>query len=259
MRAITVGFACNNACVFCAQGDRRAAGERPFDVAARIEEIAPGEAVAFQGGEPTLHDELPAWISAATERGAGRVVVQTNGRRLAYPSYARALREASAVLALDVSLHGATAPMHEYHTGVAGSFAQTIQGLRNARVAGIPFGVTTVITRSSFRHLADIARVAHAAGARAVHFTHALPLGRAARAFCRVIPATEMVAPYLTRAVAEAQRLGMAVPAGDGASPEAAALFAEIGEVEPRPAGVSAHRKVSLRIALPVDVPSAEE
>lgn len=234
MRAITVGFACNNACVFCAQGALRAGSGAPTDVTARLAEITPGEIVAFQGGEPTLHDDLPSWIRAATERGAARVLVQTNGRRLAYKSYALALREASDKLALDVSLHGATAPMHEYHTGVPSSFAHTVQGLRNARAARIPFGVTTVITRSSFRHLAEIARVAHAAGALALHFAPAQPLGRAAEHAARVIPAPEMVAPYLSRAVAEAQRLGLAVMVGDRAiSPAAAEIFAGAGEVEP--------------------------
>lgn len=247
VRAITVGLACNNACVFCAQGALRASRGAPIDVAARIAEAAPGEIVAFQGGEPTLHDELLAWIRSATERGAARVLVQTNGRRLAYPSFARALREASPVLALDVSLHGSTAPMHEYHTGVPGSFAHTIQGLRNARASRIPFGVTTVITRSNFRHLTEIVRVAHAAAARAVHFAQASPLGRAARDRDRVIPATEMVAPYLSRAVAEARRLGIAVQVGDRPlSPEADGLFAGLGEVEPPPPRT-------------VDVPSAEE
>jgi MoaA/NifB/PqqE/SkfB family radical SAM enzyme len=257
MRAITLGFACNNACVFCAQGERRASAA-PLDVAARIAEIVPGETVAFQGGEPTLRDELLAWIRAASERGAARVLVQTNGRRLAYPSYARALREASPVLALDVSLHGSTAPMHEYHTGVPNSFAHTVQGLRNARAARIPFGITAVITRSNFRHLAEIVRVAHAAGARGLHFAPAQPFGRAARDRDRVLPATEMVAPHLSRAIAEAQRLGLAVAVGDRAlAPEAAAMFAGIGEVEPPPE--TAAKKVSLPLAVAVDVPSAEE
>lgn len=232
MRSITVGFACNNACVFCAQGDLRARAA-PIDVAAAITAIEPGDLVCFQGGEPTLLDDLPAWIRAADARGAARVIVQTNGRRLSYKAYARALREASTKLALDVSLPGSTAPMHEYHTSVEGSFAQTVQGLRNARAERIPAGTTTVVTRANFRHLTEIARISHAAGAVAVHFAEARPAGRALRDRARVIPAAEMVAPYLTRAVAEATRLGLAVRAGDRVSGAAAEIFAGIGAVEP--------------------------
>src|SRR5262245_52582301 len=107
MRVITISAACNNACVFCAQGDMRRAGPRA-DVAERLAAVQPGEAVALLGGEPTLLDALPAWIREAHERGASRIVVQTNGRRLAYRSYATALRASSSRLALDVSLHGST-------------------------------------------------------------------------------------------------------------------------------------------------------
>jgi MoaA/NifB/PqqE/SkfB family radical SAM enzyme len=246
MRAITVGFACNNACVFCAQGERRAAGGPPVDVAALVQAVEPGETVAFLGGEPTLAEDLPAWIRAATARGAARVVVQTNGRRLAYRAYARALAESSPRLALDVSLHGSTAAMHEYHTGVQGSFAQTVQGLRHARGERLAFGVTTVVTRSSFRHLAEIVRVAHAAGALAVHFAPVEPFGRAALAEARLAPAQEMVLPYLSRAVAEAQRVGVGVQIGDRVISDptgaAAGLFAGLGEVE------LVKKKVSLAI-----------
>jgi MoaA/NifB/PqqE/SkfB family radical SAM enzyme len=238
MRTITVGFACNNACVFCAQGELRN-GAGPLDggasVALALEAVAFGETVVFLGGEPTLMADLPAWIRAADARGAARVVVQTNGRRLAYRAFTEALREASPRLALDVSLHGSTAPMHDWHTGTAGSFAQTFQGLRNARSARIPVGVTVVVTRSNFRHLAEIARVAHAAGAVAIHFAPVQPFGRALRDRARLAPATDMVLPHLQHAAAEARRLGLRAQIGGGAG-AGEDLFAGLGDVEP-PAG----------------------
>lgn len=252
MRAITVGFACNNACVFCAQGERRASlnAGAPADIAALIDAVQPGEVVAFLGGEPTLAEALPTWIRAVAARGAARIVVQTNGRRLAYRAYARALVEASPRLALDVSLHGSTAAMHDYHTGVPGSFAQTVQGLRHARAECIPFGVTAVVTRSSFRHLAEIVRVAHAAGAAAIHLAPVEPFGRAARAGSRLVPAPEMVMPYLSRAVAEAQRVGLGVQIGDRVvsdpSGAAAGLFAGLVEVEVEAAQIK--KRVALAI-----------
>jgi MoaA/NifB/PqqE/SkfB family radical SAM enzyme len=236
VRAISVGFACNNACVFCAQGELRAAKKAAGDdeVAAAIEAIAEGEVVAFVGGEPTIFESLPAWIRAADDRGARRVIVQTNGRRLAYRAYARALREASAKLALDVSLHGSTAAMHEWHTSVEQSFAQTVQGIRNARAEGIAVGVTTVVTRSNYRHLGEIVRVARAAGAGAIHLAVAQPFGRAARGAPPVVPVPELVAPYRERAIAEAARLGMRILAADRVEAEVVDLFAGLGEVEGR-------------------------
>jgi len=252
MRLVALGFSCNNACIFCAQGELRAGDAaqdqalRPQTPDAAIAAITPGEVVAIVGGEPTIHGDLPAWITAADARGAARIVVQTNGRRLAYRAYAHELAAASSRLTLDVSLHGSTAPMHDYHTSVPGSFQQTVQGLRNARAEGLPAGVTTVITRSNFRHLGEIVRVARACGASAVHLALAAPHGRAMRDADRVIPAFEMVKPHLVAAITEARRLGLAVRWNATEAPGAldglaepthgepdGALFAGIGQVEP--------------------------
>jgi MoaA/NifB/PqqE/SkfB family radical SAM enzyme len=129
--------------------------------------------------------------------------------------------------------------MHDWHTGVAGSFAQTVQGLYNARAERIPAGVTVVVTRSNYRHLTEIGRVAHAAGADAIHFATVAIAGRAARARASLSPAPAMVAPHLQRAWADAARLGLLVQVGDGTTRELAAsgspaqLFAGLGEVEP--------------------------
>ena len=71
MRKIFLGFACNNACVFCAQGSLRDKEEGPPDVAAKLATIVAGETVAFTGGEPTIHDELPAW-KTVSPTGYGR-------------------------------------------------------------------------------------------------------------------------------------------------------------------------------------------
>jgi pyruvate-formate lyase-activating enzyme len=248
MRLVALGYSCNNACIFCAQGELRASDTaqdrelRSRILGAAIAAITPGEAVAFVGGEPTIHEDLPAWIAAAHARDAARIVVQTNGRRLAYRAYTRELAAASERLTLDVALHGSTAPMHDYHTSVPGSFQQTVQGLRHARAEGLPAGVTTVITRSNFRHLGEIVRVARACGAAAVHLTIAAPRGRASRDADRVIPAFAMVKPHLDAAIAEAQRLGLSVrcdapgaleSAGPARGEPSAVLFAGIGEVEP--------------------------
>jgi MoaA/NifB/PqqE/SkfB family radical SAM enzyme len=239
MRRIALGFTCNNACIFCAQGELRSRPEDPSRglVGARIDAlvdaIEPGETVAFMGGEPTLEERLPAWIRAADARGAARILVQTNGRRLAYPAYAQALREASTRLVLDASLHGSTEPMHDYHTSAAGSFRQTILGLRNARAQRIEASITTVITRSNFRHLVEIVTLANALGARAVRFAPAEAYGSAARAADRVIPAWDLVKPHLVRAVAEATRLRLGVAVGDiASSPDIVNRFAGIGQVE---------------------------
>src|SRR5215831_5657808 len=98
-------MSCNNACVFCAQGRLRETRAR-IDAKAEVDAIETNDVVALVGGEPTIHGDLVDLIEAVDARSPSRIVLQTNARRLAYPSYARALREASRVLSLDASLTG---------------------------------------------------------------------------------------------------------------------------------------------------------
>lgn len=239
MRVVALAFACNNACIFCAQGKLRAtSGDPSLDAERAVEraasEVARGETVALVGGEPTLDDRLPSFVRALDAAGAGRIVVQTNGRRLAYRSYARLLREASERLSLEVSIAGSTEAMHDYHTGTPGSFKQTVTGLRNARAEQLPASVSCVVTRSNFRHLADVVRLCHAVSARGLRLALAQPLGAARELRDRVVPAPELVAPYLVIARTEAEKLGLPVTVTTTSAPEegAAGAFAGLGPVE---------------------------
>lgn len=255
MEAVRLGFRCNNACAFCAQGRLRT-GDSPADadaVRARIvDACAAGDELAFVGGEPTLDDALPDWVRAARAAGARWILVQTNGRRLAYASWARELASAG-VDALEVSLQGSTAPMHDWHTGVDGSFVQTVRGIGHARAAGIAVAVSTVITRSNFRHLAEIARVAHARGADAIRFASIVPAGRARDAAAGLVPAPDLVRPHLAAAVRVARALGVTPSApGVAVPPALERRFAGLGEVEPEPAAPAAEGAEVHHFSLPV-------
>jgi len=94
MRPFIISFdhACNNRCRFCSQADLPSPASAP-DFRERLEaaRAAGHGAVDVIGGEPTLHESLPLWIAAAKRLGFERIGLQTNGRRLAYGGYARAL------------------------------------------------------------------------------------------------------------------------------------------------------------------------
>jgi MoaA/NifB/PqqE/SkfB family radical SAM enzyme len=240
---IFVGFACNNRCAFCAQGDLRSRVP-PGDFAeADLGGVAEGGDVAFVGGEPTLFDELPGWVTQARAHGAAEVLVQTNGRRLGDASYVARLK-AAGVTRLDVSLHGATAPMHDFHTAMPGSFEESTLGIRTASAGGLGVGVTTVVTRANFRHLQEIVRLAAALGARAVHLAVTRPLGSAAAVArmaapaepaARAAPPAVLLRSHWARALAAARTLELPCAAA-GADPQtvraARAWFAGIGVID---------------------------
>ncbi len=249
MKRIEVGFRCNNACVFCAPGRLRE--ELPDVPHARIEaqlaEIHSGDRVAFVGGEPTIFDELPSWATTARERGAWSVLVQTNGRRLAVAGYAHRL-VASGVDGLDVSLHGATEAMHDYHTQFPGSFRETVSGLRRARAAGLSFGITTVVTRSNYRHLHEIVHVAHTLGARALQLMLAEAVGAAADNHASVVLDDELALPHLEQARVRARQLGLTlVTGGESGARSSPQWFAGRGRSEtPKEPLPSAERRLPL-------------
>lgn len=179
---------------------------------------------------------LPGLVRLAQQNGAQEIIVQTNGRRLAYPSYAEELREAG-VTGVDISLHGSTAAMHDYHTGVVGSFVQTVTALGVARAAAMKVGVSVVVTRSNFRHVSEVVRLVHARGVRFLHLRSAQAFGRAWANAASVIPSPEMVAPYLEGAVRLARSLGVHLLVnGNAIGGVLPPLFAGLGVIEEPPA-----------------------
>jgi MoaA/NifB/PqqE/SkfB family radical SAM enzyme len=212
MVLIELSCRCNNACVFCSQARERCdAPPSPDDAAVtRLLAEASGARVAVVGGEPTLDPQLANICARAKQAGARTIVVQTNARMLAYPRYAKALAQAG-VAALEVSLQGSSAPMHDYHTAVSGSFKQTVRGIANGISAGLSVGVTTVVTRSNLRHLAEIVRVIHALGAGALRLRRVRLLGRALETHRRLVPAAVLAASHLQRARRVGEQLAVPV------------------------------------------------
>jgi MoaA/NifB/PqqE/SkfB family radical SAM enzyme len=199
---------CNNACRFCSQADERAAGSS-CEIDAPLSAVA-GAAVAIVGGEPTLDGRLLEVAARARDGGAASVWVQTNARRLAYKSYAEELAR-NGVQALEVSLQGSSAAMHEYHTRAEGSFAQTVRGIANAVQARLRVAVTAVVTRSNLRHLETIVRTAHTVGAGAVRLRRVRAVGGALQEQARLVPAPALAAAHLYEARAVGDQLGIPV------------------------------------------------
>lgn len=197
------GWSCNSRCRFCSQGtlrDERAdlpdAVVRQRIAAAR----ALGDVLVLTGGEPTLRDELAGWVALARELGFRRVEVQTNGRMLSYKGFVTRMVEAG-VGAFQIALHGHEAAVHDWHTQAEGSFEQAVRGIQRARAHDVQVLVTTVVTRSNFRHLPEIAALALSLGASGWRVSAARPVGLAAAALVATVPRYEQLAAPLQRAL----------------------------------------------------------
>ena len=187
---VKVGFACNNRCVFCAQGDKRSEVKAvPLqELVRRLEEVrAPGRGLVLTGGEPTVHKQLAQVVAAAKWLGFRPIQLQTNGRMLSYRRLLDGLVGAG-VTEISPALHGPTAEVHDALTRAPGSFAQTVEGIRNALAAGLPVITNTVVVRGNLAHLPATVRPLAALGVTQAQLALVPPVGTAAELFDEVVP-----------------------------------------------------------------------
>jgi MoaA/NifB/PqqE/SkfB family radical SAM enzyme len=189
---VMVSPACNNRCLFCLE-DRVARAAADFSAQARALEAYPSrDAVLFTCGEPTLADRLPELLAAARRLGYREREVVTNGRRLAYAGYCRSLVQAG-LTAATVSIHGATARVHDGLTRAPGSFAQTVTGLAHLvaeRRAGAELDLTTstVVTRRNLSELGPAVRLFADLGVSRVVLNFVAPVEAALRHYAALVP-----------------------------------------------------------------------
>lgn len=195
---LKVGFACNNRCVFCAQGEKRTAcAALPLDELIRRLELVRGETrgLVLTGGEPTAYRNIVPLVLAARKMGFDPIQIQTNGRMLSYDKVLHALLAAGAT-EFSPSLHGSTAKLHDGLTRAPGSYDQTIAGIRNAIASGAIVVTNSVITRSNVRDLPDLTVLLGSLGVRNVQLAFVHPVGTAAAMFDEVVPRLDdVVAP----------------------------------------------------------------
>ena len=147
---IALTYRCTHRCAFC-YADARARGSRRTEMATeqvrvvidRIRDEAKVPTISFTGGEPTVRSDLPELIAYARGKGM-RVNLITNGFKCARPEYVARLAEAG-LHSAQVSLEAASRDIHDAITGRPGSFARTVQGVRNLRAAGIHTHTNTTI------------------------------------------------------------------------------------------------------------------
>lgn len=187
---VKVGFACNNRCLFCAQGHKReGCAHVPFQEL--VERMRQGRAASHElvltGGEPSLHPDILALVREARQMGYQQVQLQTNGRRLAYASFVDALIQAG-VTEISPALHGPTADIHDALTRAPGSFRQTVAGIRVVRSRGLPIVSNSVVVRDNVEHLVALVGVLGKLGVGQAQLAFVHPVGTAYELFDRVVP-----------------------------------------------------------------------
>jgi len=158
---IKIGYQCNNHCLFCVQGNKRE--KCAFRTKSEIQKDLIRakkncQSVVFTGGEPTIHPNFLDLVRLAKKLNFQTIQVQSNGRLFAYKEFCQEMIKAGAN-EFSPALHGHTEDLHDYLTTVPGSFNQTVQGIKNLKIFGQRVIANTVITKSNYRHLPEIARL----------------------------------------------------------------------------------------------------
>ena len=179
---LKLGFACNNRCRFCVQGDKRSR-YRNLTTAEAMERLerarSQADEVVLTGGEVTIRRDLVQLVARAKDLGFQTINIQTNGG------------------------------MHDYLTRAVGSFDQTVAGIRNLVPLGVPVITNTVITRSNFRHLPEIADLLISLGVTQYQFAFVHALGTAARYFSSIVPRMALVGPFVRRGLQLGRQAGI--------------------------------------------------
>lgn len=171
---------CNLNCVHC----RAAATCGPYsgelDTRAalklldQISEVAK-PIIILTGGEPLLREDI-FQIAEYGDRLGMRMVMAPNGT-LVSQEMADKMKK-SGIQRISVSLDGSNAQSHDRFRGVAGAFEGALQGIENAKAAGIEFQINTTITKTNLDQIPKILELAESLGAVAHHIFLLVPTGR---------------------------------------------------------------------------------
>ena len=171
---------CNLRCVHCYAGsDAKRYDELTTEQAkAMIDDLGAFGApvLLFSGGEPCVRPDLTELMHHAKQAGM-RVVISTNGT-LITPELAREFAEVG-LSYVGVSIDGSRAT-HDKFRGVDGAFDRALDGLRNARAAGIKIGLRMTINKLNWREINDVFDLMEEEQINRACFYHLVYTGRGA-------------------------------------------------------------------------------
>lgn len=170
---------CNLRCVHCYAGSDAQKYPEMDTAQAKtmIDDLAAFGApvLLFSGGEPCTRKDIVELMQYARDRGM-RVVISTNGT-LITPELARQFAEVG-LSYVGVSLDGGRAT-HDRFRGVDGSFDRAMEGIHNAREAGIKVGLRMTINKLNAADIDEVFDIMERDNINRACFYHLVYTGRA--------------------------------------------------------------------------------
>jgi MoaA/NifB/PqqE/SkfB family radical SAM enzyme len=163
---IYTNYDCNLKCAYCSVESSPAAPRRALNlsiVQQLIDEAATLDFTEafFTGGEPFVLNEIYAMLAYASARL--KTTVLTNAMLLKGERLERLTAIQNERLSVQVSLDGARAEQHDAYRG-AGTWAQTIAGIKGLLSRGFPVRLATTETLANSAHLVELCEFHRALG-----------------------------------------------------------------------------------------------
>ncbi len=208
---LKLGYRCNNNCRFCVVADKRKQGNKTTREVKRdllLAKKSNATQVVFTGGEPTIRHDIISLVKYARRIGFREVQIQSNGRMFYYIDFCRKLVKAG-VTEFGPALHGPTAAIHDGLTRSKGSFAQTVQGIKNLKRLGQMVIMNSVITKQNYRHLPQLVELFIRLGVDQAQLAFVHPMGNAWKNFDTVVPYFKDAMPYIYSSIKAAEKAGL--------------------------------------------------
>ncbi|HNQ63349.1 MAG TPA: 12,18-didecarboxysiroheme deacetylase [Syntrophorhabdaceae bacterium] len=171
---------CNLRCIHCyarAENETYRGNELSTDEGKRlIDDLAEFgvPVILFSGGEPVLRKDLPDLIDYAVKKGL-RAVISTNGTLITEEKAKQFARYALSYIGISID---GTGKVNDAFRGVDGAYDLAINGVRNAKHAGIKVGLRFTINKKNYNEIQRIFDIIETEGIQRVCFYHLVYAGR---------------------------------------------------------------------------------
>jgi MoaA/NifB/PqqE/SkfB family radical SAM enzyme len=196
---ISIGYKCNNNCVFCSIPKNKRDIIRSYDeIISNMEiESQKCDSIEFTGGEPTIRSDFINLVKNAKELGFKLIIIETNGRMFSNPKFTKDAINAG-LNRIVFSLHGPEA-IHDNLTKVKGSYAQLIKGIKEAKKYDINIYSNFVINKLNYKYMKDYIEIINELKLKSISLLFTIPSGMAAEN--KLMPTYSEIIPYLISAL----------------------------------------------------------
>lgn len=207
---------CNNNCIFCLNADsrkvRRGFGDIKKELKEGIEEGC--TKVVLSGGEPTIHPDILEIVAFAKKIGYTKIQTISNGRMYSYFGFLKKMVK-NGLTEVTFSIHGHKKEVHDYLTGIPGSFEQVLKAVRNAvflqGMGKLFVNADVVINKRNYKELPRMLEFLCRIGIMEVDLLQVIPFGNAWKNRKEIFYDFNELPGYLDKAIRFGERGGMVI------------------------------------------------